>query len=87
MTRPRRTLDEDVEMAALVVDDDAGLLVADEVADEVVPVLLSAALTLKSLGYTQDFDPAKLRSTDPSVLRTSLLAARKLRVYMMFSAM
>lgn len=54
-TRPRRTLDEDVEMAALVLFvvedpdgnvDGAGVLVAYELVDEVFTVLS----TLKSLG-------------------------------------
>lgn len=83
-TRPRRTFDDDVEMAALewLVEDTAD---ADGTADEVeAPVLLRAAL--RSLGIIKGVDPAEPRFTDPSGWITSLLAARKVRVYMMFSA-
>jgi len=86
--RPTRTFDEDVETIALDFaedpDDDAE---PDEVltgeADEVAPVLLRAALI--SFGNTAGpFNMSMF--TDPSCIITSLLAARKLRVYMMFSA-
>jgi len=75
-TRPRRIFGEDVEMAALV-DEAVG-----EGLEEALTMLLTAAL--RSCGYTKVAEPA--RFINPSFCRTSLLAARNVRVYMMFSA-
>ena len=63
-TRPRRTFDKDVEIAA-EDSDDAGTELdegVDDVAD-VDPVLLTAAL--RSWGYIKGVDPPAARFTDP----------------------
>jgi len=89
-------LGDDIDNAPLVFNADAGAEgagvldvtgaegAATGLEDEDDPVLLRA--TLRSWGIIKGVVPAALRSTDPSSLRTSALEARKLRVYMTFSA-
>jgi len=99
-TAPTTTLDDDIERALLVellvpptaatagdaeaAGDPAAVPAADGLAEDAVEALLSAAL--RSCGIIRGVDSEPLRSMDPSSLRTSALAARKLRVYMTFSA-
>lgn len=93
--RPTRTLGDDIDSAPLFIadagDEGAGTLgvagaggAAAALEGEDDPALLRAAL--RSWGIIKGVVPAALRLTDPSSLSTSALAARKLRVYMTFSA-
>lgn len=96
-TRPTATLEDDIESAPLVDEDEepefSGAL--EEVALVAGAAGMLAALpagvtllraALRSWGIINGVDPEALRSIEPSSLRTSAFWARKVRVYMTFSA-